>query len=183
MKGANTIRTASGKYVNVVEPDYNSIRVEDIAHALSQVNRYNGHYPYPLSVAEHSLKVLEKVKKKHPNASPKLKLHALLHDASEAYLLDFPRPIKKEMKGYWGFEQTFMDLIFKKVGIEEADFQKEVEEADAEVFNDEWSLWQNWNSADLTEEKRRSLFKPYYFYKDLFLKTFYELMREKELYK
>jgi hypothetical protein len=62
------------------------ICIEDIAYALSGINRYSGHTRY--SVAQHSVLMAEHM----PSRS--LGLQALLHDAAEAYCQDLPRPMK-----------------------------------------------------------------------------------------
>jgi len=85
----NCIRTFTGKYVNVFEPTLEMICIEDIAHALSMQCRFGGHLPYFYSVAQHSINCSFLVD------TPCLKLEVLMHDASEAYLLGIPSPIKK----------------------------------------------------------------------------------------
>lgn len=80
------IRTFSGKLVDPVNLTPDDICIEDIAHALSNQCRFSGHVRKFYSVAEHSVRVMKKC-----NLDP---LSALLHDASEAYLVDLPRPLK-----------------------------------------------------------------------------------------
>jgi len=105
----NCIRTVSGQYVNIADPDPETIRIEDIAHALSQLPRFGGHLPRFYSVAQHSMACAELVE-------PELKLQALLHDASEAYLLDMPSPIKALLPEYQKLELRFMEVVAKKFG-------------------------------------------------------------------
>ena len=66
--------------------------IEDIAHALAQINRFTGHAARPYSVAEHSLLVCDIVRAKGLNAHAQLL--ALLHDAHEAYCGDVASPTK-----------------------------------------------------------------------------------------
>ena len=68
-------------------PNPDDIRIEDIAHALSNQCRFAGHAREFYSVAEHSVHVSQLCLPEHA-------LWGLLHDASEAYLVDLPRPLK-----------------------------------------------------------------------------------------
>jgi hypothetical protein len=77
----------SGKRFWPLDPHPDDIEIMDIAHSLSLQCRFAGHTKEHYSVAKHSLHVAELVPKKYF-------LEALLHDASEAYLVDLPRPIK-----------------------------------------------------------------------------------------
>jgi hypothetical protein len=104
------IATATGVPFNVIEPHVEDVFIEDIAHALAHQCRYGGHFGRFYSVAEHCVIVAQ-------HAPRELKLEALLHDASEAYLLDIPRPIKKAMPEYRAIEDRLMTVIGKRFGI------------------------------------------------------------------
>lgn len=104
----NCIRTYTGKYVNVLNPTADMIDIEDIAHSLSMQCRFAGHLAYKYSIAQHSISCAELVEN--------FKLEALLHDASEAYLLDIPSPIKSLIPQYKTMEKRFTKLIFNKFG-------------------------------------------------------------------
>jgi hypothetical protein len=106
-----SIRTVSGKYVNVFEPDPDTLCIEDIAHALAHQPRFGGHLPDFFSVAQHSIMCAE-------TAFTHNKFNALMHDASEAYLLDIPRPIKLELSNYKEIENGLMLALAKKFGFE-----------------------------------------------------------------
>ena len=87
------IRTwPSMSYVDLLNPDVDMIRLEDIAHALSQTCRFGGHVARFYSVAEHSIWVSQQVHRTF--GDPLLSFAALLHDAAEAYLGDIVRPLK-----------------------------------------------------------------------------------------
>ena len=73
--------------------------IEDIAHALAQINRFTGHAARPYSVAEHSMLVCEIVRAKGLNCHAQLL--ALLHDAHEAYCGDVASPIKAVLGTAW----------------------------------------------------------------------------------
>lgn len=107
----NCIRTFTGKYFNVFEPTLEMICIEDIAHSLSNQCRFGGHLPVFYSVAEHSLFCSEMIIGGY-------RLAALLHDASEAYLIDVPRPVKYGLSNYKEIENKLMLLIAEKFGFE-----------------------------------------------------------------
>jgi hypothetical protein len=106
------IETYSGKQINVFNPKPEDISIHDIAHALSCCARFNGHLSSFLSVAEHSYFVSYYCKPKHA-------LAGLLHDASEAYLSDIPRPIKKFLPQVTEIDDRLSKVILLKWGIEE----------------------------------------------------------------
>ncbi len=105
------VRTFTGIYMNVFDPKPEMICIEDIAHGLSHQCRFAGHTKEFYSVAQHSIHVCE-------IASVELKLQALLHDASEAYLCDIPGPIKKRLPEYCKIENNLMKMIASKFGFE-----------------------------------------------------------------
>lgn len=105
------IRTFSGIYMNVFEPTLEMIHIEDIAHALSNQCRFGGHLPNFFSVAQHSVECSKMV-------DEDIALDALLHDASEAYLLDIPSPVKVKLSNYKKIEDDLMKLIAKKFGFQ-----------------------------------------------------------------
>src|ERR1035437_9925269 len=82
-----SITTYSGIRFWPLQPNPADIRIEDIAHALSNQCRFGGHAREFYSVAEHSVRVSQL-------CLPEDALSGLLHDASETYLVDLPRPLK-----------------------------------------------------------------------------------------
>lgn len=125
------IRTFSGKYVNVFEPTEEMIDINDIAHALANQCRFGGHLQSFFSVAQHSLNCFYFIREQE------LKLTALMHDASEAYLLDIPRPIKNRLANYKEIEDGLMRLIAKKFGFIYPMPQK-VKDIDEKMLQVEW---------------------------------------------
>lgn len=121
------IRTFSGQYVNVFDPDPDTILIEDIAHALSMQCRFGGHLPVFYSVAQHSVRV---AKIEHT-------LQALMHDAAEAYLLDVPSPIKKRLPGYREIEDNLLRVIGEKFGFNPV-LSEETKFADRTLLEIEW---------------------------------------------
>jgi len=125
------IRTFTGIYIDVFDPKPEDICIEDIAHALSNICRFGGHTDKHYSVAEHSFRVAMVVSEEN-------ELAALLHDASEAYLMDIPTPIKKALPDYYKWEYRLMEVIAEKFGFQYP-FTDEVKRADELLLHTEWS--------------------------------------------
>ena len=106
------ITTYSKVHFYIMEPRPQDIRIRDIAHALSLICRANGHFPAFYSVAQHSLACYYEAKER--NYSDRVALACLLHDASEAYLSDLTRPVKKNMTMYRQVEQQLQTMIYEK---------------------------------------------------------------------
>lgn len=108
----STIRTFTGNTFDYANPSVQSITIEDIAHSLSNICRFSGHVKQFYSVAEHSIRVSNL-------CLPENKLWGLLHDASEAYCSDLPRPFKRMigMEPYRSYEKRTMDVICKRFGL------------------------------------------------------------------
>ena len=116
------IQTFTGHLFDPLKPDPESIHIEDIAHALSQLCRFNGHCLRFYSVAEHCVYVAE-------NVDDKYRLRALLHDAAEAYLGDIPSPVKQHLPDFVKLEKAVHKAISKRYGIK-AKIPRVVKEAD-----------------------------------------------------
>lgn len=147
----NCIRTISGIYVNVFEPTPEMIKIEDIAHSLCFQCRFGGHLPRFYSVAQHSLNCMYLID------DTGLKLEALLHDASEAYLLDIPSPIKKGLSNYKEIEDKLMRVIANKFGFQYP-FHPEIKEVDEIMLNLEWNVLMLGNTLN---EYRFTIEKPH----------------------
>lgn len=93
-----------------MDPRPDEIHLEDIAHALSNICRYGGHCERFYSVAEHSVHASYIVR-------PGIEAEALMHDASEAYLADLPRPIKRSLPDYRIAEHKWEAAISKRFGL------------------------------------------------------------------
>ena len=89
-------RMLSGRRLDLLDPTPMDIEIEDIAHGLAFVARWNGQTrgDYPYSVAEHSLLVLDIFRRLQPCAKIKDQLIALLHDAPEYVIGDMISPVK-----------------------------------------------------------------------------------------
>lgn len=106
------ITTYTGKHFEPTNPDQEAICIEDIAHALSLITRGNGHVKTFWSVGEHCLCCAKEAAAR--SLSNRMILACLLHDASECYMSDIPRPFKKELPEYCEHENHLLDLIYEK---------------------------------------------------------------------
>lgn len=120
------ITTASRGKFYPKDPEGTSYVIPDIAHALSNTCRFSGQCDRFYSVAEHSILVSKlayeiRPKVEGPNDPLNTLRWGLLHDASEAYLTDIPRPIKylPEMAGYRALEKRVMAAIQQQFGLSE----------------------------------------------------------------
>jgi hypothetical protein len=105
------VRTVTGKYVDVFDMSADDFDIVDIAHALSHIPRFGGHTNAFVSVAEHCINT-------YHFSSRADHMGALLHDLSEAYILDMPSPIKKRLPEYKALEEIIMEVGSKKFGFE-----------------------------------------------------------------
>ncbi len=124
------MQTFTGRRFWPLDPRADEIHVEDIAHALSMQCRYAGHCLRFYSVAEHSV-LLARAMDLYGDAR-----WALLHDASEAYLVDVPRPVKPYLDGYKLAESTVMAAVCQRFGLPPA-MPAKVHEADNRIIADE----------------------------------------------
>ncbi|OOP72852.1 DUF429 domain-containing protein [Clostridium beijerinckii] len=90
------------------------IKIEDIAHALSLMTRANGHFKHFYSVAQHSVNCYKEAKIR--GYSKRVQLGCLLHDASESYISDLTRPVKKNVSQYFVIEEKLQMVIYEKFG-------------------------------------------------------------------
>ncbi|MBZ9973541.1 hypothetical protein LB517_28325 [Mesorhizobium sp. BR1-1-12] len=109
------------------------VHIEDIAHSLSLQCRYAGHCKRFYSVAEHSVLIANWI---WWHGSVADALVGLLHDATEAYLVDMPRPVKRSMHEYRLHEAALWKVIAERFGLPE-DMPAVVHEADNRIIADE----------------------------------------------
>lgn len=97
-------RMLSGRRLDLLDPTPMDIEVEDIAHGLAFVARWNGQTrgDWPYSVAEHSLLVEEIFSRKNPGIAARWQLAALLHDAPEYVIGDMISPVKAAIGAAYG---------------------------------------------------------------------------------
>jgi len=113
-------RMLSGRRLDLLDPTPVDIEIEDIAHGLAFVARWNGQTQgdFPYSVAEHSLLVTEIFQGMYPDASTKWQLAALLHDAPEYVIGDMISPVKAAVgPGYRQMDQRLAEAIHRRFGL------------------------------------------------------------------
>lgn len=98
-----------------LQPVIEDIKIEDVAHALSQMTRANGHFRHFYSVAQHSVNCFREASAR--GYSGRVQLGCLIHDASESYISDITRPVKAELKEYIVIEERLENMIFEKYGL------------------------------------------------------------------
>ena len=128
------IQAYSGRVFPLEPFDINAIHIEDIAHALSMLCRFNGHCRKFYSVAEHSVHVSHEI-------APRLALLGLMHDAAEAYLGDVPTPMKNRLPAFSEAEDHLMELVSHTFGFDlpssGSDDKLELKRADMQLLADE----------------------------------------------
>ena len=90
--GTGLIRVYTGKLVRPLDLKPSDVDILDIAHSLARQCRFAGHVDTFYSIAQHSILVSHHAGES--SGDPMIALWGLLHDAAEAYLTDFPQPIK-----------------------------------------------------------------------------------------
>lgn len=104
--------TALRIWFDPVDPQPQQIRLEDIAHALARICRYGGQLKNFYSVAEHSIYVAHQLYR--TTGDKQLALSGLMHDATEAYLGDVIRPVKRLLSDYPALESKLADVIYDR---------------------------------------------------------------------
>ncbi|MEM9062140.1 MAG: HD family hydrolase [Pseudomonadota bacterium] len=129
-------RMLSGRRLDLLDPSPLDIEIEDIAHGLARVARWNGQTlgAHPYSVAEHSLLVEQIFGIYRPKASTAEKLTALLHDAPEYVIGDMISPFKAAIGiDYKAFEaklEAAVHLRFGLPAIPDEALKKQIKRAD-----------------------------------------------------
>lgn len=163
MKYEHWIQTYTIRQFWPLSPRPEDVTVEDIAHALSNLCRFTGHTREFYSVAQHSVLVSDQCRCLVQASPGKSKEQAarwgLLHDASEAYLADVARPIKRapEMDAYRQAETELQAVIYARFGlvpeepayVKKADMQLCYTEA-RDLFKHTHPAWK-WYEDPLTE--------------------------------
>lgn len=133
-RNGDWMQTVSGIQFWPLDPRPDEVLIEDIAHALGMQCRYGGHSSIHYSVAQHSVLLSEWVLEQGYGAE--VAFQALMHDATEAYCCDIPRPLKKHMAGYDEIEERLRLCICKKFGMS-PNWHPIVHDADNRILFDE----------------------------------------------
>lgn len=125
------ITTYSGGRYFPLDPRPEEILIEDIAHALSLLCRFNGHIQHFYSVGEHCYHISKAVPFEYA-------LQGLLHDGEEAYTSDIPRPLKHqiELAQFREVGNLNQKVLFKKYGVDYPEYEI-VKEMDARIIANE----------------------------------------------
>jgi len=110
----------SGRRLDLLDPSPLDIEIEDIAHGLARVARWNGQTKgsHAFSVAQHCLMVERIVHELRPKAARALRLAALLHDAAEYVIGDLISPFKTAVGlDYKAFENRLERAIHIRFGL------------------------------------------------------------------
>jgi 5'-nucleotidase len=113
-------RMLSGRRLDLLDPTPMDIEIEDIAHGLAFVARWNGqtYGDWPYSVAEHSLLVEALYARMNPGAPARWRLAALLHDAPEYVIGDMISPVKAAVgPGYGELDDRLQAAIHIRFGL------------------------------------------------------------------
>ncbi len=105
------IITYTGKRFYPLDPRVEDIDILDIAHSLSTINRFTGHARFPYSVAQHCIEVSYEI-------DPEFALAGLLHDATEAYVNDLAKPVKRSLPEYCAMEDRIHEVISTKFDVD-----------------------------------------------------------------
>jgi 5'-deoxynucleotidase YfbR-like HD superfamily hydrolase len=113
-------RMLSGRRLDLLDPSPTDIEIEDIAHGLARVARWNGQTvgEHAFSVAQHALLVEQIAAALHPELNRRWRLAALLHDAPEYVIGDLISPFKVAIGlDYKAFEVRLLQAIHRRFGL------------------------------------------------------------------
>lgn len=136
--GLPTMTTFTGKTFDFINPEPDSICIEDIAHALALECRFANQSRVHYSVAQHSVLVSQVVDVRDPVFTEiALRRMALLHDAAEAYLGDLSWPLKTLLPDYKRIEDRVHRAIAKRFGLASLVLPSQVKDADRQLLANE----------------------------------------------
>lgn len=110
--GHHEIELYSGRYLDLKDPDYRVITLEDVAHGLAFTCRYSGQCGDYYSIAQHSVMCSRYLKVTGEDVE--VQLAGLHHDDAEAFLGDVVRPLKSLIQPQYGELSVTMDIAVAK---------------------------------------------------------------------
>lgn len=161
--------TSSAQYVDLNKLKTKDISITDVAQALSNLCRYNGHTNKFYSVAEHSVRLTRYAINMFPDGEGRTLAKALLlHDATEAYVGDVIYPLKQYLPEFSKLENKIGETIFKKFDIKLTEEQEvKLKELDRRIcFDEMYVLFNGSVDVKLYEEGIRPLGLQYLFLSD-----------------
>lgn len=151
----NSVRMASGTWIDPFNITADHISIEDIAHNLGRICRFNGAVTGFYSVADHCIKISNR-------ASSENKLWGLLRHAAEAYIGDIIRPVKQNFNWFVKpIEDQILRAVADKFGLPPT-IPQEIKDLDHQILQEELDLL----------EKGRLTGNPYYTSSKMFLMVF-----------
>lgn len=151
----NTIATSGGVYFDFFDPQESQVNIEDIALGLSNTCRFAGQCEF-YSVAEHSVHCATTALRESGNTNAAL--HALLHDAAEAYMGDMPKPLKNMLPDFRAVEQKVEAVIRRKFGLTD-EFDEIVKSIDlrmlktekTQLFQKDGTIWHGFKDLEVVD--------------------------------
>ena len=131
MRYGDWMQTASGDRYWPLDPKDSEVNLFDVAIALSNICRFNGHVKKFYSVAQHSCLVHDVLHL----FETRVQLLGLLHDVGEGYAGDVISPIKRTISNVFGpIEQRNRDSVFRRLGLQPCEDPPEVKDADLRLL-------------------------------------------------
>lgn len=110
----------TGRRVYIENPGFRALPreelIREVAHGLAREQRFAGHLRESFSVAAHSC-LVHRLAMRDPRGTLHAQDYALIHDASEAYLRDIPKPLKEWMPDYRAIERRFQIELCHGFGV------------------------------------------------------------------
>lgn len=181
MRNPDEIRTFYGINMDPFHPEENQIDIRDIAHSLSLLCRANGHISHFYSVGQHCLNC--EIEAAARGYDARTRLFCLLHDATECYMSDVTRPVKRRFPLYYQAETKLAATIYDAlVGYIPTEEQVDrVSEVDDCLLYHEFLELCGVKMFDIAPERKGSLVfndEPPLKIKERFIKTFEALKAE-----
>ena len=118
----HSIMVSTGTMVDLENPEISMIHIQDIARSLSRGARFAGHGSHMYTIAQHSVFVAVAA---DGDDQGLLRRIGILHDASEGYMLDVPKPLKNLIgECYEPYEHNLQSVIFDRFGLTGEDTSK-----------------------------------------------------------